>query len=87
MKNLRKKKLILSIIFILIASIITGIVIAATRGTIYQMTLPRGEKNSAWGHNATTLLNGWSFEESQAFTVRAIDGYENQTVYCIEPRY
>ena len=75
-------------IMVLLASIFAGIVatIAATRGTIYQFTLPRGERDTAWGHDATELINGWAFDESRAFTVRSVDGYENQTVYCIEPR-
>lgn len=44
-----------------------------------------GARDPAWGHDATELINGWAFDESRAFTVRAVDGYENQTVYCIEP--
>lgn len=85
MKILKNKKIFLIIIMIIIASIIAGIVVGATRGTIYQFTLPRGERDEAWGHYATELINGWSFDESRAFTVRSVDGYENQTVYCIEP--
>jgi len=41
MKILKNKKAVLIIITILIASIFAGIVVATTRGTIYQFTLPR----------------------------------------------
>jgi len=60
---------------------------AATTGDVYMVQLPRGAdpNKSGWGHSSMTFSNGWRSGSAEHVTIKAMGGYENNTVYCIEP--
>lgn len=90
MKLTKKKKSILIVMILIIGiitSVLTKVAIGATKGTIYELGLPRGgNQGTDWGYSAKNLMNGWKLTEVSAYTVRSIDDYNSKTVYCIEPR-
>ena len=60
---------------------------AATKQDVYIIDLPRGKETNKehWGHPAYELMNGWSTFNTDYVTVKAIDDYEGDSCYCIEP--
>lgn len=61
----------------------------ATVVKVYDADFPRGNDavhGSAWGHSALRFKNGWTKQASETkFCTHALNGYEGQAVYCIEP--
>lgn len=63
---------------------------AGEQAKVYLVSFPRdGDSNydlsGVWGHNNLTYMNGWSSGSSKFTSVRAMNSYEGNICYCIEP--
>lgn len=90
MKTKMKRSLSLLLAVILCLSSFMGIGVtafAAEKRDVYLIDLPRGKEpnKSGWGHPALKLMNGWSTFDTDYVTVKALDDYEGNSCYCIEP--
>ena len=60
---------------------------AATKEDVYLINIPRANDpvQSGWGHPALQFMNGWGVSEVNFNTVKAMNTYEGDCCYCIEP--
>ena len=60
---------------------------AATKEDVYLINIPRANDpvQSGWGHPALQFINGWGASEVNFNTVKAMNAYEGDCCYCIEP--
>ena len=61
---------------------------AGEQADVYLVSFPRdGDANygGEWGHESHTFMNGWFTANSQYTTIRAMNSYEGNICYCIEP--
>lgn len=84
-----KRSISFLMVVVMLLSLFSSIVpvYAAERlGDIILVEYPRGGGQSAtWGHSDLTYMNGWHSGTANGFTVRSMDSYYGQVVYCIEP--
>ncbi|MFT3951734.1 MAG: SpaA isopeptide-forming pilin-related protein [Oscillospiraceae bacterium] len=67
---------------------VTPVSAAGEKATVYMVDYPREGSNTAagtWGHGVLQLMNGWASDFSEYTMVRAMDSYEGNICYCIEP--
>lgn len=82
--------LVLSVILVLLSGVVAGQVArAASPVKIYIPEFPRSAdkevSNVNWGNKELNCMNGWTFHSQDAFYAKALNGWEGQAVYCIEP--
>lgn len=62
---------------------------AATTVQAYMVNYPRQNDpnygDSRFGHSANNLMSGWAYVAYERMTLHAIDSYNGQIAYCIEP--
>ena len=61
---------------------------AGEQADVYMISFPRdGDANygGEWGHPNLSYMNGWSSGKSSYTTIRAMNSYEGNICYCIEP--
>ena len=61
---------------------------AGEQADVYLVSFPRdGDANygGEWGHGSHTFMNGWNSVNSRYTTIRAMNSYEGNICYCIEP--
>ncbi len=88
MKHKFKKIIALFLaVLTIISTLSLGFTAFAATNEVVQINMPRGNDpvQSGWGHGALTLLNGWSMDSTSFTTVKAIDDYDGNACYCIEP--
>lgn len=94
MKEIKFKKgisILLSIIMLLstFTSVFMMMTITAKAGTatVYVVDYPRSTdiNKNGWGHGKLTYMNGWYTDLETHNTLRAMNSYEGQICYCIEP--
>ena len=83
--------LLLSIIILLstFTSVFMMMTITAKAGTatVYVVDYPRSTdiNKNGWGHGPLSYMNGWYTDSESHNTLRAMNSYEGQICYCIEP--
>jgi len=88
MKHKPKKIIALFLaVLTIISTFSLGFTAFAATHEVVQINMPRGNDpvQSGWGHGDLTLLNGWTMDSTSFTTVKAIDDYEGDACYCIEP--
>lgn len=61
---------------------------AGEKAAVYLVSFPRdGDENygAVWGHDSLQYMNGWTSGAARVTTVRAVDTFEGNIAYCIEP--
>ena len=61
---------------------------AAEKAKVYIVSFPRSgdeKKSGNWGHNNLQYMNGWTSGANDFTVTRALNTYEGQVCYCIEP--
>ena len=61
---------------------------AGEQADVYMISFPRdGDANygGEWGHPNLSYMNGWTSGKSNYTTIRAMNSYEGNICYCIEP--
>lgn len=61
---------------------------AGEQADVYMVAFPRdGDANysNTWGHGDITYMNGWHSGSSRHLLVRAMNSFEGQACFCIEP--
>ena len=61
---------------------------AGEEAEAFLVSFPRdGDSNysNSWGHDSLTYMNGWSAGNSRFTTIYAMNSYEGNICYCIEP--
>lgn len=88
--NIFKRCTSLALALIICISAFAGLgttAFAATKEDVYIINIPRANDpvQSGWGHPALQLMNGWGVSEVNFNTVKAMNAYEGDCCYCIEP--
>ena len=91
--TLLSKLAAMSLVFSLISSLALSLALAPSasaapeKSTVYIMNLPRAAdaNKSNWGHGELELMNGWAVRETETFAAKAVGGYGENVVYCLEP--
>lgn len=61
---------------------------AAEKAKVYIVSFPRSDdekKSGNWGHKNLQYMNGWTSGANDFTVTRALNTYEGQVCYCIEP--
>ena len=61
---------------------------AGEKGEVLVISFPRqGDSNysASWGHDALTYMNGWKTKSSVYTNIYAVNSYDGNICYCIEP--
>lgn len=88
--NIFKRCTSLALALIICISAFAGLgttAFAATKEDVYIINIPRANDpvQSGWGHPALQFMNGWGASEVNFNTVKAMNAYEGDCCYCIEP--
>ena len=88
--NIFKRCTSLALALIICISAFAGLgttAFAATKEDVYIINIPRANDpvQSGWGHPALQFMNGWGVSEVNFNTVKAMNAYEGDCCYCIEP--
>ena len=88
--NIFKRCTSLALALIICISAFAGLgttAFAATKEDVYLINIPRANDpvQSGWGHPALQFMNGWGTSAVNFNTVKAMNAYEGDCCYCIEP--
>ncbi|MGN0474184.1 MAG: hypothetical protein ACI4IJ_03750, partial [Acutalibacteraceae bacterium] len=87
----RSVSALMALVLCLTALVSTGAATAyaaAEKAKVYIVSFPRSgdeKKSGNWGHNNLQYMNGWTSGANDFTVTRALNTYEGQVCYCIEP--